>query len=151
MRREINILGGHPETVALWLAFIKKHRYYGIGMKANVFEFGPLDTAQDLDAEAERISQLTSEDRDAIKLPTWGTRKLARKYDGEREKQVFEEPFKGQFGGMAPSSAARSSPAAPRRLGVLQSIKSVIPNVAEEGRGEKRERRPRKSGGSSGA
>lgn len=42
MRRLIQIKDGHPENVELWLAFLKKHAYYGVGMKANVFEFAKL-------------------------------------------------------------------------------------------------------------
>ncbi len=42
MRRLIQIKDGHPETVELWLAFLKKHAYYGIGMKANVWEYNEL-------------------------------------------------------------------------------------------------------------
>lgn len=42
LRRLIQIRDGHPETVELWLAFLKKHAYYGVGMKANVWEFNEL-------------------------------------------------------------------------------------------------------------
>ena len=42
LRRLIQIRDGHPETVQLWLAFLQKHAYYGVGMKANVWEFSKL-------------------------------------------------------------------------------------------------------------
>ncbi len=42
LRRLIQIKDGHPETVELWLAFLKKHAYHGIGMKANVWEYNEL-------------------------------------------------------------------------------------------------------------
>ena len=38
LRRLIQIHDGHPETVEIWLAFLRKHAYYGVGMKANVWE-----------------------------------------------------------------------------------------------------------------
>lgn len=38
LRRLIQIQDGHPETVEIWLAFLRKHAYYGVGMKANVWE-----------------------------------------------------------------------------------------------------------------
>lgn len=41
-RRLIQIRDGHPETVQVWLAFLQKHAYYGIGMKANMWEYSPL-------------------------------------------------------------------------------------------------------------
>ena len=37
LRRLIQIQDGHPETVEIWLAFLRKHAYYGVGMKANVW------------------------------------------------------------------------------------------------------------------
>ncbi len=42
LRRLIQIKDGHPETVQIWLAFLQKHAYYGIAMKANVWEFSKL-------------------------------------------------------------------------------------------------------------
>jgi small subunit ribosomal protein S10 len=42
MRRLIQIRDGNPDSVQLWLAFLQKHAYYGIGMKANVWEFSSI-------------------------------------------------------------------------------------------------------------
>lgn len=42
LRRLIQIRDGHPESVQLWLAFLQKNAYYGVGMKANVWEFSKL-------------------------------------------------------------------------------------------------------------
>lgn len=39
LRRLIQIKDGDAETVEVWLAFVKKYAYYGIGMKANVWSF----------------------------------------------------------------------------------------------------------------
>ncbi|KAI4086178.1 MAG: hypothetical protein LQ344_007771, partial [Seirophora lacunosa] len=38
LRRLVQVHDGHPETVEVWLAFLRKHAYYGVGMKANVWE-----------------------------------------------------------------------------------------------------------------
>lgn len=38
LRRLIQIQDGHPEAVEVWLAFLRKHAYYGVGMKANVWQ-----------------------------------------------------------------------------------------------------------------
>lgn len=38
LRRLIQIQDGHSETVEVWLAFLRKHAYYGVGMKANVWQ-----------------------------------------------------------------------------------------------------------------
>lgn len=57
LRRMIQIQDGHPETVQLWLAYLRKHQYYGVGMKANFWEFGPAglskgsDVVEDMDSE----------------------------------------------------------------------------------------------------
>lgn len=37
-RRLIQLQDGHPESVQAWLAFLRKHAFHGVGMKANVFE-----------------------------------------------------------------------------------------------------------------
>ncbi|KAI1367828.1 hypothetical protein F5Y08DRAFT_326471 [Xylaria arbuscula] len=50
-RRLIQIRDGHPETVQVWLAFLQKHAYYGIGMKANMWEYSSLDTGKQMDSE----------------------------------------------------------------------------------------------------
>lgn len=44
LRRLIQIQDGNPETVEIWLAFLRKHAYYGIGMKANVWAYEKLGT-----------------------------------------------------------------------------------------------------------
>ena len=37
LRRLIQIQDGHPDAVEIWLAFLRKHAYYGVGMKASVW------------------------------------------------------------------------------------------------------------------
>ncbi|KAF6794250.1 hypothetical protein CSOJ01_13729 [Colletotrichum sojae] len=57
LRRLIQIRDGNPETVQLWLAFLQKHAYYGIGMKANVWEFGRLGLSKSMDAAPEDVAK----------------------------------------------------------------------------------------------
>jgi small subunit ribosomal protein S10 len=45
MRRLIQIQDGHPDVVKAWLAFLQKHQYHGVGMKANIWEYESLDKA----------------------------------------------------------------------------------------------------------
>jgi small subunit ribosomal protein S10 len=45
MRRLIQIQDGHPDVVKAWLAFLAKHQYYGVGMKANIWEYESLEAA----------------------------------------------------------------------------------------------------------
>ncbi|KAG5933202.1 mitochondrial 37S ribosomal protein rsm10 [Claviceps sorghi] len=49
LRRLIQIKDGHPDTVQLWLAYLRKHQFYGVGMKANVWEFGPPGVGLDVE------------------------------------------------------------------------------------------------------
>lgn len=45
MRRLIQIQDGHPDVVKAWLAFLQKHQYHGVGMKANIWEYETLESA----------------------------------------------------------------------------------------------------------
>jgi small subunit ribosomal protein S10 len=49
LRRLIQIKDGNPETVQLWLAYLRKHQYYGVGMKANIWEFSELGVGKAMD------------------------------------------------------------------------------------------------------
>lgn len=42
LRRLIQIKDGNPQAVQAWLAFLRKHAFYGVGMKANVWEHDSL-------------------------------------------------------------------------------------------------------------
>ncbi|KAL2830627.1 37S ribosomal protein S10, mitochondrial [Aspergillus pseudoustus] len=48
-RRLIQIKDGNPQAVQAWLAFLRKHAFYGIGMKANVWEYESLDVGKNMD------------------------------------------------------------------------------------------------------
>jgi small subunit ribosomal protein S10 len=56
-RRLIQIRDGNPESVQIWLAFLQKHAYYGVGMKANLWEFSKLGSF------ANALSYLSSSSR----------------------------------------------------------------------------------------
>lgn len=38
LRRLVQIKDGNPQSVQAWLAFLRKHAFYGVGMKANIWE-----------------------------------------------------------------------------------------------------------------
>ncbi|KAF4120254.1 small subunit ribosomal protein S10 [Geosmithia morbida] len=54
LRRLIQIKDGNPETVQLWLAYLRKHQYYGVGMKANMWEFGDLEAGKSLEDDIQK-------------------------------------------------------------------------------------------------
>ncbi|KAL8861351.1 MAG: hypothetical protein Q9178_002223 [Gyalolechia marmorata] len=57
LRRLIQIHDGHPETVEIWLAFLRKHAYYGIGMKANVWEHESIGVGKTMDVSLENLKK----------------------------------------------------------------------------------------------
>ncbi|KAK6521565.1 mitochondrial 37S ribosomal protein rsm10 [Arthrobotrys conoides] len=54
-KRLIQIKDGDPEVVQVWLAFLRKHEYHGIGMKANVYAFEKLGTGTVM---AEKLAEI---------------------------------------------------------------------------------------------
>ncbi|OJJ43707.1 hypothetical protein ASPZODRAFT_122642 [Penicilliopsis zonata CBS 506.65] len=50
LRRLIQIKDGSPQAVQAWLAFLRKHAFYGVGMKANVWEHESIDVIKAMDA-----------------------------------------------------------------------------------------------------
>jgi len=46
LRRLIQIKDGNPQVVQAWLAFVRKHAFYGVGMKANVWEHESIGKSQ---------------------------------------------------------------------------------------------------------
>ncbi|KAH6684198.1 ribosomal protein S10 domain-containing protein [Halenospora varia] len=66
LRRLIQIKDGNPETVEVWLAFLRKHAYYGIGMKANVFAFEKLEVGKAMDLEMEKMRETIDATLDQI-------------------------------------------------------------------------------------
>lgn len=42
LKRLVTVFDGHPEVVEVWLAFLRKWQFYGVGMKANVWQWEEL-------------------------------------------------------------------------------------------------------------
>ncbi|KAB8349660.1 hypothetical protein FH972_023679 [Carpinus fangiana] len=57
LRRLIQIQDGHPEVVQRWLAFVRKWSWYGVGMKANVWEHEGMDVVSRMDKGSESAMQ----------------------------------------------------------------------------------------------
>lgn len=45
-RRSIQIQDGERDTVQIWLAYLEKRGYHGVGMKANMWEYEELDSRE---------------------------------------------------------------------------------------------------------
>lgn len=103
MRRLIQIQDGHPETVQIWLGFLQKYAYYGVGMKANVWEYSPLDVAEDMDKNAYKIKRAVDE-----RFRLFGRRKDLRRTN-DLEALMNDEVVKGAYGSLAPLSGSKLS------------------------------------------
>ncbi|KAL1999525.1 hypothetical protein VTN02DRAFT_4388 [Thermoascus thermophilus] len=57
LRRLIQIKDGHPDAVQAWLAFLRKHAFYGVGMKANVWEYETLDVGKSMDEAVGKVEE----------------------------------------------------------------------------------------------
>ena len=55
IRRLIQIQDASTESVEIWLAFLRKHAYYGIGMKANVWQYEKLGVGKTMDVSLEEF------------------------------------------------------------------------------------------------
>lgn len=78
LRRSIEIQDGHPETVQIWLGYLEKRAYHGIGMKANVYEFEDLNVTKRMDETAKKIDKEMEKE-----WANFGTRKSASNRLGE--------------------------------------------------------------------
>ncbi|KAI9785023.1 MAG: Tryptophan--tRNA ligase, mitochondrial [Geoglossum umbratile] len=79
-RRLIQIQDGHPETVEIWLAFLKKHQYYGVGMKANVWGYDKLGVGKTMDVSLANMKHILD--------PKWAH--FGRKKNLETSEKVME-------------------------------------------------------------
>ncbi|GAM82064.1 hypothetical protein ANO11243_000430 [Dothideomycetidae sp. 11243] len=101
LRRHIEILDGHPETVQIWLGFLQKYMYHGVGMKANVYEFGGVNVAKEMDQQADELQERVKE-----RLKLFGRRKdLVKKRDVKH--LVHDSLFKGAYGSLGPMGASQ--------------------------------------------
>ncbi|MCJ1466918.1 Tryptophan--tRNA ligase, mitochondrial [Pseudocyphellaria aurata] len=80
LRRLIQIQDGNPETVEVWLAFLRKHAYYGIGMKANVWGHEKLGVGKTMDVSLENLKQVLE--------PKWAH--FGRRKNLETSERVYE-------------------------------------------------------------
>lgn len=95
LRRLIQIKDGNPESVEVWLAFLKKHAYYGVGMKANVWNYEKIGVGKTMDMDLERLK-----DEIDTEFSLFGPKK-----GGETAGKVMElvnrEDFRAASGGRA--------------------------------------------------
>jgi len=57
LRRLVQIQDGHPEVVQRWLGFVRKWCWYGVGMKADVWESEGLETGKSMDENEKAVER----------------------------------------------------------------------------------------------
>lgn len=61
LRRSIQIQDGDGEVVRAWLAYLEKRAYYGVGMKANVWEWEEFEVGSKMDENASKFEEEAEE------------------------------------------------------------------------------------------
>ncbi|KAI5288113.1 mitochondrial 37S ribosomal protein rsm10 [Ascosphaera acerosa] len=101
-RRLVQVQDGHPEVVQVWLAFLRKHAFHGVGMKANVWEFAGLDAAKQMSEDVEKVHKTLLKDLEGFGV-------LSAAADKPADVGVAEFINKERFGHLtAPLSEARA-------------------------------------------
>ncbi|MCJ1396500.1 mitochondrial 37S ribosomal protein rsm10 [Xylographa bjoerkii] len=96
LRRLVQIQDGHPDVVEIWLAFLRKHAYHGVGMKANVWNYEPLGVGKTMDVSLENLKQVLE--------PKWAhfgrkknldtSEKVMEMMNSERFRKMDDGPFR---------------------------------------------------------
>jgi small subunit ribosomal protein S10 len=68
-KRLITVYDSDKTAVEAWLAFVRKWQFYGVGMKANVWEFESPDVAKNMDKEFDE--QISEELNEKLSLFGW--------------------------------------------------------------------------------
>ncbi|KAG0636866.1 ribosomal protein S10 domain-containing protein [Tuber brumale] len=85
-KRLIQIKDGHPETVEIWLAYLKKHQFYGTGMKANVWGFEELGVGKRMNVSLDNL-------RDVATKPKWAHSGVGKTLEtAERAAEILNSP-----------------------------------------------------------
>ena len=58
LRRLIQIRDGNPESMEIWLAYLRKHQMAGVGMKANMWEFSEVGVGKKMDVTEQQMKEL---------------------------------------------------------------------------------------------
>ncbi|KAI9891314.1 MAG: mitochondrial 37S ribosomal protein rsm10 [Vezdaea aestivalis] len=58
LRRLIQIQDGHEDAIKVWLAFLRRHQYHGVGLKANLWRHSKLDVSGEMDLQVEKFTPL---------------------------------------------------------------------------------------------
>jgi len=96
LRRLVQIQDAHPEAVQRWLAFVRRWCWYGVGMKADVWESEGLDAGERLE-DGEGAVQVGL---DGVNWELFGRREGLGGV-AEVEKALEREGFGGEAGGKA--------------------------------------------------
>ncbi|OQO04785.1 hypothetical protein B0A48_09709 [Cryoendolithus antarcticus] len=119
-KRLVQIQDSDSHVVGLWLAYLKKNQYYGVGMKANVFQHSSLEMEDgpeaDLEAETAQIEAALGKQLSMLES------QLER--PEEVEGKLVDEPFKAAWGAYGPMGGAGGAPGAEKRYQPVKVVES---------------------------
>ncbi|KAL9057423.1 MAG: hypothetical protein Q9162_002368 [Coniocarpon cinnabarinum] len=103
LRRMIQIVDGEPSVIQRWLAFVRKWSWYGVGMKANIWEYEALP--EQLSKE-EREARQKEEIERGMETVDWSL--FGRRKGMEGEKEVAQLLERQGFGAGTISEALKA-------------------------------------------
>ncbi|KAH8889539.1 tryptophanyl-tRNA synthetase [Thozetella sp. PMI_491] len=126
MRRMIQIRDGHPDAVQVWLAFLQKHAYHGVGMKANVWEFSNIDIGKTMDESIKEVEERLKDKWEHLAEPKKGYPGTAE--DVEEQLHAQRQSPKVVFSGIQPTGV----PHLGNYLGALQQWRKLQDEAAPD-------------------
>lgn len=87
-RRLVQAQDGHPDVVRRWLGFVRKWMWYGVGMKADVFEWEGMDVSKRMEEKAANVGDLDKQ----VRWDLFGRRKSMTSRE-EVEKTLDSQGF----------------------------------------------------------
>lgn len=68
LRRLIQVKDGNPQVVQAWLAFLRKHAFYGVGMKANVWNYESLGTVYSTHGRVMKLTRMLTSMKTVLQM-----------------------------------------------------------------------------------
>ncbi|RPA84204.1 hypothetical protein BJ508DRAFT_412902 [Ascobolus immersus RN42] len=131
-KRLIQVLDGHPETVQVWLAYIRKNQIYGTGMKANVWGIEGLDVTKRMDEAVKDLPLIPKPDHVSyVQLPENSALKIHNQKVKDDAERILAQYRQGEFleeveeKEKAPEAPATPKAAAPKEEAPVKAPEST--------------------------
>ncbi|OQO03421.1 hypothetical protein B0A48_10084 [Cryoendolithus antarcticus] len=119
-KRLVQIQDSDSHVVGLWLAYLRKNQYYGVGMKANLFQQSGLEMEDgpeaDLEAETAKIEAALGQQLTMLESQLESPEEV--------EGRLVDEPFKAAWGAYGPMGGAGGATGAESRYQPVKVVES---------------------------